>query len=342
MRDYGLTAEQAERIHLEAASGTIWEDALTRLAESLVIDARAADARGARGDAATPWRQAATALNFAQMATNFDAPGRVDLFRQSIALFAEFARRADPAGRPVRLTYRAGAIFGWDFMPLGVDRAPAVIVIGGLSGWAISFYSMARDLNRRGLRCLLIDGPGQGQSRIDGGLLAHDGIQGGLSVVLDHARATGSTQVGVWGNSMGGLFAAAFARDDVRVAACCVNGAPPQIVFPEFRTAREQLAALFGIAADGDHDQRPDVRQALDALAYDGTKKPMRSPVIVCQGGADPLVPLDLQTAFLRGNTDPRSRIETWPDGEHTIYNHADERNARVTAWFADCLSHAN
>lgn len=31
--------------------------------------------------------------------------------------------------------------------------------------------------------------------------------------------------------------------------------------------------------------------------------------------------------------------LQVWDDGEHTIYNHADERNDLVADWFADRLT---
>jgi len=44
------------------------------------------------------------------------------------------------------------------------------------------------------------------------------------------------------------------------------------------------------------------------------------------------------QRDFVEGNRHALSRVETWPDGEHTIYNHPTERNALAAAWFAEAL----
>jgi pimeloyl-ACP methyl ester carboxylesterase len=139
--------------------------------------------------------------------------------------------------------------------------------------------------------------------------------------------------VGLWGNSFGGLFAALTAAADQRIFACCINGAPPRCEEPPFRAAAEQLAAMFGRA------DLSGVRDAMRALAFDPTSAPLREPVLILEGGADPLAPLGSQAVFRSGNRDPRSRTLTWPDGEHTIYNHAAQRNATAAGWFAEALA---
>ncbi len=37
-----------------------------------------------------------------------------------------------------------------------------------------------------------------------------------------------------------------------------------------------------------------------------------------------------------------RRALRTWPDGEHTLYNHAAERDALVADWFAGRLTPAS
>ncbi len=101
---------------------------------------------------------------------------------------------------------------------------------------------------------------------------------------------------------------------------------------PEYRTAREQLLAALGTQ---DVER---ASQVLRALVFDGGRTPIRSPLLVLQGGLDPLVSEAEQSRFLDGADPATSRIRTWPDGEHTLYNHSAERNALTADWFADRL----
>ena len=232
----------------------------------------------------------------------------------------------------VEIPYRNGTLFGWHFHTSG-EASGTVIVFGGMSGWSTAYRSMAEVLCRHGLDCLLVDGPGQGDSRLEGGLFADADVLAGFSRFIDHVlECTPGRPVGIWGNSFGGLFAALTAVRDRRIAACCINGAPTRAEIPPFRTAQEQLAAMFGV---GD---AAELTSVLPSLVFDAERSPLTCATLVLEGGADPLVPVGTQHRFLDGNCNPRSSVETWPDGEHTIYNHAAARNMLAAAWFAEAL----
>ncbi|MDO8776428.1 MAG: alpha/beta hydrolase [Burkholderiaceae bacterium] len=323
MLDYGLDESLAQTTHDHVVAGMRWEDVLTGVA----------DVARREGKLFT----AAVAMNFAQMASNFDTPERIALFRLSTQDFIAWAAESGGQLTRYRLDHKGGQLFGWDF-PTTIPTAPTVIVVGGMSGWASSFVSMARALNARGLRCLLLDGPGQGETRINGRIYLQHGYPGAISAVVDDLMSAGCLSVGIWGNSMGGLFAAVSTRDDERIGACCINGAPTSLIFPEFRTAREQIAAMFGVLSVEAAEDLPEVAKTLQILAFEGGHHPLHCPTLICEGGADPLVPLDSQRAFLIGNTNSRSSVLSWADGEHTIYNHTAERNASVSNWFRSVL----
>ncbi|WP_439406375.1 hypothetical protein ACNJX9_33845 [Bradyrhizobium sp. DASA03076] len=82
---------------------------------------------------------------------------------------------------------------------------------------------------------------------------------------------------------------------------------------PPFRTAQEQLAAMFGC-----HD--PDLlTERVSALDFDGRRVPIACATLLLEGGTDALVKPGSQSAFREGNTNPRSCLKSWPDGEQTI-----------------------
>jgi pimeloyl-ACP methyl ester carboxylesterase len=155
---------------------------------------------------------------------------------------------------------------------------------------------MGRALALRGVLAILAEGPGQGLSRLRGGMHLDETTLPLLSAFLDHVETLGARHLGVWGNSFGGLFSAHLAAQDTRVQALCINGAPMVPVVPSFRTAREQ-------------------------------------------GGRDALVPLGEQESFFTLTPTPTEAPLTWRNGEHTIYNYSQERNARISDWFVEMLT---
>jgi alpha-beta hydrolase superfamily lysophospholipase len=329
MVDYGMPLELAQRAHRLVREGTPWDQALQLLAHEQEVRAQAEqDPTRAR----EAWHVAAASMIFAQMAFNADGEHKRGLYGRMTSYFARFAALSEFRVSRIEFPYRSGTLFGWHFHALG-DACATVIVFGGMSGWSTAYRSMAEALCRRGLDCLLVDGPGQGNSRIDGGILADADVTAGFSRFIDHVLdRTPGRPVGIWGNSFGGLFAALTAVRDRRIAACCINGAPTNAEIPPFRTAQEQLAAMFG-ASDA-----AEIAGMLPSLLFDGRRSPLTCPTLVLEGGADPLVPAGTQASFLDGNGHRLSRVETWPDGEHTIYNHAAARDALAAAWFAAAL----
>jgi pimeloyl-ACP methyl ester carboxylesterase len=131
------------------------------------------------------------------------------------------------------------------------------------------------------------------------------------------------------GNSFGGLIAAHWAAATTEMSACCINGAMPRITVPDFRTAREQMEAAFGC-------QGEDLAAKLTEMNFFRTQTPIRCPTLILEGAQDPIVPPGSQIDFVGEMPAVGSRVRLWPDGEHTIYNHAAERNGAAAAWFRD------
>ncbi len=329
MVDYGVPRDLAERAHRQVCAGAPWDAVLEELGYEAEARARAEQDPVRARDA---WHAAAACLVFAQMAFNADGERKRTLYREMTRCFRSFAALSEFRVSGIEVPHRDGTLFGWHFHASG-EAFGAVIVFGGMSGWSTAYRSMAEALCRRGLDCLLVDGPGQGNSRIEGGVFADVDVTAGFSRFLDHVlELTPGRPVGIWGNSFGGLFAALTAVRDRRIAACCINGSPARPEIPPFRTVQEQLAAMFGV------DEAAELAGVLPSLVFDGERAPLACAALVLEGGADPVVSLGEQRSFLVGNGHPLSRIETWPDGEHTIYNHAEARNTLVAEWFAAAL----
>lgn len=329
MVDYGMTRDKAQLAHQRVREGRPWDLVLEEMAHE---EERLAEVADDAALARESWHAAAVSLIFAQMAFNADGDRKRELYRRMTQCFARFAALSNYPATKVEVPYRQGTLFGWHFQPVEERTRASVIVLGGMSGWSTAYRSMAEALCARGIACFLVDGPGQGESRLEGGILADEDVASGLSRFVDLAlmRSPGQ-RIGLWGNSYGGLLAALTAIRDTRVRACCINGAPARTEVPPFRTAQEQLAAMFGC-----HD--PDLlAERVSALVFDG-RVSIACATLVLEGGADALVKPGSQSAFLEGNTDPRSRLKSWPDGEHTLYNHRDERNTLAADWFSAVL----
>ncbi|MDQ4502474.1 alpha/beta hydrolase [Sinomonas sp. ASV322] len=310
--------------------GVAWDDAAEQLGSQRMATGREAESAGHAVTAVQSYRAGAACFLFAQMAHSFDVP-------RKRALYALFDQAVASAGRlqartweRVEVPFGAGRMFGWLVAPDAPVRG-TVVVFGGQSGWGAAYLRQADELNRRGLAALLAEGPGQGATRLEGGVLLDVDVRAAYSAFVGEVLARGmGPGVGLWGNSMGGLYAATTAASDARVGAVCVNGAPARPVLLPFRAFREQAFAMLG------SDDPSTVQDNFDRLALMRGDR-IECPLLVLHGGADPLISLEDQQPFLDAASDGTLRV--WDDGEHTIYNHSTERTASVADWFADVLS---
>lgn len=334
LTDCGMNPADARTLLTATTAGQPWAEAAAELADARGRAAESALAAGHRLTAVQSARWAAAAALFAQMAENEDTPLKQELYRRYGQLVARVAELSRPAIERVGVPYRHGHLAGWLCLPPSGTAAATVVVWGGLSGWGAAYLGAADALTARGLACLLAEGPGQGEPRLTGRLYVDEHVADGFARFLDAVdadRRLGGA-IGVQGNSFGGLFAAHLAAQDERVRACVVNGAPATPQLPPFRTARADFAAAFG---SQDEQQ---LTAVLGRLRFDPRRHRISGPVLVLHGGADPLVPDPAIQAPFAEAAGPRGELRSWPDGEHTLYNHAAERDAITGDWFRDQL----
>ncbi|MEV4112121.1 alpha/beta hydrolase [Nonomuraea sp. NPDC049695] len=233
-------------------------------------------------------------------------------------------------------------------MPPSGTATATVVLWGGLSGWGASYLHAADALTARGLACLPAEGPGQGEPRLEHDLHIDEDAVDGCARFLDVVTADPrlGNAIGVQGNSFGGLFAVHLAARDPRVGACVVNctptgSRPPQPAPPTSPAAPSAPAvspAAVQMAAAIGTDSAEQVAAVLGALRFDPARHRIGCPLLALHGGADPFAPRPAALAPFVEAAGAGGVLRTWPDGEHTLYNHAAERDALVADWFADHL----
>ncbi|WP_020495864.1 alpha/beta hydrolase family protein [Sciscionella marina] len=326
MLDNGVDYADVLTMQRRTAEGVAWDEAAEELATTQLERARSAERHGHVATAIAAHRAAAADLLFAQMAFNFDDARKRALYEAFAEAVGNAAALADPPWQREEIPFGHGRMNGWLLRP-ATEPIGAVVVFGGQSGWGAAYLPQADALLRRGMAVLLAEGPGQGETRMCHEILLDVDVRAAYSAFVDRALAV-APKAGLWGNSLGGLYAATTAAADRRVSAVCVNSAPAQPRLLQFRTFAEQAAAMLGTS-------EPDaIQDNFDRIAFRPGADRIHCPLLVLHGEADPIVRAEEQQPFLDAARDATLRV--WDDGEHTIYNHAQERTAYVADWFAD------
>ena len=337
----GMDYADATALHDAAAHGVPWTEAACWAGDANLERARLATRPATRR---AHLFHAAACFRFGQSVLMRDSAEKVGIYRRALQAFTEAAALAEPAYEKVRIPWKEQSLLGWLTRPGPDVPAPVVIIFGGADGWREEYHDGALALRERGIASLLLDGPGQGETRILGGvhfpLAGRPGtIDGAFSAAVTFLLSDGrvSDRVGIWGNSLGGTLAALTACNDSRLAACCVNGgsASPANMLARFPRLAERLAAMIGI------DEPDAARQMLDELALPPKANQIACPLLVLHGGADPLFSVEEAVAIAEGAPVADKQVLLWDDGDHCLYNHSSEKHVLVADWFADQLGTA-
>lgn len=334
MFDYGVPPDDIARMQAMTAEGTAWDVAAESLADAQEQRARQALDDGRRVTAVEAYRAAAADLIFAQMAFNYDTARKHELYERLGSVLSAVSAILGDRFEKLELGFGSRRLVGWLVRPPEGDALGTVVVFGGQSGWGAAYWRHADALAARGLATILAEGPGQGETRLRHRMFLDVDVAAAYGRYVDfvHENQSLGSAAGIFGNSLGGLYAALTAAADHRVRACCVNGAPARPSLLGHRSFDEQAAAMLGT---DDTDRIP---ANFRRLTFDPRRARIGCPLLVLHGGHDVLFGLDAQQPFLEG-AGPDKTLRVWPDGDHTIYNHCQERTSLVADWFADKLA---
>lgn len=217
--------------------------------------------------------------------------------------------------------------------PANVPSPPAVIVMGGFDGWREEHHYGALELVARGIAVLLVDAPGQGETRLFHNVYLRPDVHRAFSRMIDALSNDPriGDRFGIWGNSFGGFLAARAAIADERIRACCVNGGTVRpLEFPE-RYPRF-FSKAEGMIGTTDREEATSLMSQLDISE---TVSKLRCALLQIHSTHDPVFRLENARLLHDLSNSKDKSILVWADGDHCVYNHAHERNSVIADWFS-------
>ena len=329
---YGVAYADVVELRARVLEGEAWEAAATAVAEIVLKQANAASTVPAQTTRILHLRRASALLRMSQMMMLTNTPERRQIFARAATIYGEAAKLLSDRQR-ILIETNSRPLAGWLVPARGVAVASA-IVIGGVEGWAMDFDSLGEALAARGIDALLLDGPGQGESRFHHNhyLSVHwsDAYRSAIDFLQ---RRSAEQRIGFIGNSIGGSFAMAMASIDKRVSACCCNGG---VIKPTLAQGRTTFFAKMVAACGTDNEE--------EALAAWRTVDPIapagrRYPLLIVHGGKDPMIPTAASEMLLAAASTDDKEMVVFSDGDHCIYNHRDDRDALIADWVRSRLA---
>ena len=333
----GMDYADAQALHALAETGVTWTVAAETIGNGALVRARTAADNRHGATARSAFRHASSCFRFAQSALDADDDEKRRLYARALESFAAAANFDDTPVLRVAIPWRNGSLCGWLMLPRGDAPPPVVIIFGGADGWKEEYHAGACYLIDRGVAALLLDAPGQGETRLFHRVHLTEPPDAALSAAVSylHERCDVSDGIGIWGNSLGGTFAARAASHDRRIGACCVNSgsAMPNAGFARFPRLREKRFAMVGRRDDVFADA------VFDALALPQNR--IACPLLQLHGVPDQLFTVSEARPIYDAAPSPEKSLVLWEDGDHCIYNHSHEKHCLIADWFQRRLNRA-
>jgi alpha-beta hydrolase superfamily lysophospholipase len=324
---YGVDYSDAIELRGRVLKGETWRSAATFLAETCLFRAEGAPQIACSPTHIAYLQRASALLRISQALMLSDDGDRRAIFARASELYA---RTAAMAGDCEPVTIRTGEklLAGWLHLAKG-DVVASVLVIGGIEGWAMDFDSQGREFAARGVDALLLDAPGQGETRFTHRRYLSADWREAFGSAIDYLdRRAPGRPIGIVGHSMGGSLAMAAAANDPRIRACCNNGGPiAPWMAPQGTIFFSKMVAFCGVNTA---DEAIDIWKTVQPAA---TGPNAGYPLLMVQGGEDPLVTNDIAQRLFDGAPTSDKHIVVFSDGDHCIYRHKSDRDILITDW---------
>ncbi len=355
--DIGEIHAIGRRVQGRIGDDRAWFEACVEVADGISAFAAERESSGHRVSAAAAWRRACVIY---QMGERFRTPkdaAALAAFRKGVDCFHRFvAQTTDAQIEIVEVPYQGGSLPGYfvHAQNSAAGRNPCVVFFDGLDVTKELQYSRGvEDLVKRGLSCLVMDGPGTGEAiRFRGHLLRHDYERAGSACVdfLEQRADVDPSRIGVMAVSLGGYYAPRCASMEPRFAACVAWGA----IWDYHATWKRRIEASFkaAMSVPGEHilwilgaDSLDEALRRLEPFRLDGVVQKMRCPFLITHGADDEQVPLaDAQALYeAAGSPDKTLRVFSAEEGgaQHCQRDYLSLGAATMYDWLEDKLVRA-
>jgi pimeloyl-ACP methyl ester carboxylesterase len=228
-------------------------------------------------------------------------------------------------------------------------RSPAAVCFGGLDSTKEMLLCAGLELSRRGIACLIIDPPGQGEAlRLQGIPIRHDyEVPTGAAIdYLETRKDVDPNRIGIAAWSMGGYYAPRSVAFEKRFKACVTLGA--HYDYYAVWVHRRKVLESGGTKASSPMFQLPWVMgldtmdqamEKLKAYTLEGVAEKIECPILIIHGEKDGIVPVEMAYRLYESVSSKRKELRIFTEEEggeqHCML---DNRKFGVT-YIADWLS---
>jgi dienelactone hydrolase len=299
------------RLRQRMGDDRAWFEEWTRMAEHVETLGRERAASGHDRSAAAYLFRAANYYHAGERFLEPKTPESMAAYRRGVECFKEAAKRTrHPRIEHVEVPYagkRLPAILVHaDPAAMAGKRGPAMVYFDGFDiTKEIQYFKGVPDLAARGIACLIVDGPGNGESVRFRGLPLHHETEKYATAAYEYLAKRPEVdprRIGVMAISLGGYYAPRAAAFEPRFA-CCVAWGAQWDYHATWKDRLDRIARGESLALSVpwehllwvfDVKSVEEALQKLEGFRLDGVVQKIRCPFLLVHGAGDSQIPLAL------------------------------------------------
>lgn len=337
------------------AEGTkAFRDTWAKMANKLCSLAEEDEIRGRLFSAGEKYTRASSYLLTCERLQAHGAPGRLELYKQSLALFQKgLSLSGEPCER-VEIPYEGKHLSGLYVPAQGVEGpAPLLVQVNGLDSTKELGYhvGMPKWLAKRGVASLVLDQPGTGEAlRLQGFTARFDSEHWASRVVdwLETRKDVDSKRIGMEGVSLGGYYCPRAVAFEPRFACGVVLGANH-----DWRDVQKRRLAKEGDLPVPHYWEHvcwvwgarniDEFMAIVENVHLDGVVEKIKVPFLVTHGEKDSQIPLKwAQRTYDQLINSPNRELKIFTEREggvqHAAFDNAINPGHYIADWVAQTL----
>lgn len=338
----------------DAAGTQAFRETWSKMADKLCALAEEDEARGRLLSAGEKYNRAATYLLTCERLQAHGAPGRSELYRRFLEVFAKGIRLSGENCERVEIPYEGNVLSGLLVRAEGVQgRAPLLLQLNGLDSTKEMKYRVGLPswLAKRGVSSLVLDQPGTGEALRLHGLTARYDAEHWASRVVDWLGARDDVdpdRIGCEGVSLGGYYCPRAVAFEPRFACGVVWGANHD--WRDVQKRRLEKEGNFPVPHYWAHVQwvwgakdMEDFMRIAENVHLDGVVEKIRVPFLVTHGEKDSQIPLKwAQRTYEQLVNSPKRELKVFTDREggvqHSSFDNSINAGHYIADWVAEAL----
>jgi dienelactone hydrolase len=338
----------------DAASALAFRETWSTLGDKLCALAKEDETKGRLISAGDKYGRAATYYMTCERLQAHGAPGRLELYKSMLDVFACGVGLAGENCERVEIQYGSGHLAGLYVRAEGaLGRAPILVQINGLDSAKEMKYRVGLPawLAKRGVSSLVVDQPGTGEALRLHGMTAVYNSEIWASKIVDWLESRDDvdpTRIGLEGISLGGYFCPRAVAFEPRFACGVAWGANHD--WRDVQKKRLAREGNFPVPHYWDHVRwvwgAKDIEEFLriaENVHLDGVLDRIRVPFLVTHGQADSQIPAHwAQRTYEQLVNSPKRELKIFTDREggkqHSSFDNSANAGAYIADWVAETL----